>query len=69
MNKRDFKRINNKKGYTILLIMIILLLTIYWQVASGSSVLISLAGAQKTEMKINGIAIDMTEIPEFELRK
>ena len=67
MNRRNYKRANNKKGFTILLIMIVLLIVVFWRITSGSEVIIAVAGQQKAEMNKNNIVVDMTELPEFEM--
>ena len=67
MNNTKYRRINNKNGYTVLLIFIVLLLVVFWSITSGSELIIHIANEQKTEMNRNGIVVDMTEIPEFEL--
>lgn len=62
-----FKRNNSKNGYTILLIMIVLLLVVYWSIIDGSELAIQVANQQNSELKKSGIIVDMTELPEFEL--
>ena len=66
-NLSYYKRINNKKGYTVLLIFIVLLLVVFWSITNSSEMIIHIANEQKTEMNKNGIVIDMSEVPEFEL--
>ena len=67
MNRKTYKRKNNKNGFTILLILIVLLVIVFWRLTSGSNYLIFVAGEQRKEMNKNEIKIDMSEIPEFEL--
>ena len=67
MNNTKYRRINNKNGYTVLLIFIVLLLAVFWSITSGSDIIVQISSEQKTEMNKNGITVDMTEIPEFEL--
>ena len=67
MNNISYKRKNNKRGYTVLLIFIVLLLVVFWSITNSSEMIIHIANEQKTEMNKNGIVIDMTEVPEFEL--
>ena len=66
-NLSNYKRINNKRGYTVLLIFIVLLLVVFWSITNSSEMIIHVANEQKTEMNKNGVFIDMTEVPEFEL--
>ena len=66
-NLSNYKRINNKRGYTVLLIFIVLLLVVFWSITNSSDMIIHIANEQKTEMNKNGIVIDMAEVPEFEL--
>ena len=67
MNNTKYRRINNKNGYTVLLIFIVLLLAVFWSITSGSDIIVQISSEQNTELNKNGIAVDMTEIPEFEL--
>lgn len=67
MNSISYKRKNNKKGFTVLLIFIVLLLVVFWSITNSSEMIIHIANEQKTEMNKNGIVIDMAEVPEFEL--
>ena len=67
MNNISYKRKNNKRGYTVLLIFIVLLLVVFWSITNSSEMIVHIANEQKTEMNKNGIVIDMTEVPEFEL--
>ena len=46
---------------------IVLLLVVFWSITNSSEMIIHIANEQKTEMNKNGIVIDMTEVPEFEL--
>lgn len=67
MNNISYKRKNNKKGFTVLLIFIVLLLVVFWSITNSSEMIVHIANEQKTEMNKNGIVIDMAEVPEFEL--
>ena len=60
--------LNNRGwGLGVLLIFIVLLLVVFWSITNSSEMIIHIANEQKTEMNKNGIVIDMTEVPEFEL--
>lgn len=66
-NNSSYKRKNNKKGFTVLLVFIVLLLVVFWSITNSSEMIIHVANEQKIEMNKNGVFIDMTEVPEFEL--
>lgn len=68
MKKSSFKRINNKKGFIIMFIMILIVLIVYWRMTYGTSIISYVSGLQKTEMNRIGVVIDQREIPAFELR-
>jgi flagellar biosynthesis/type III secretory pathway M-ring protein FliF/YscJ len=68
MKKSSFKRINNKKGFIIMFIMILIVLIVYWRMTYSTSVISYVSGLQNTEMNRIGVVIDQREIPAFELR-
>lgn len=63
----NYKRINNRRGYTIFLLMILFLMIIFWRLGAASSELINYMKYQKLEMKDSGIILDQSEIITFEL--
>lgn len=62
-----YKKQNNKKGYTIFLIMISILIIIFWRLSSNSFELISIIKLQKIEMKNCEIKLEQNEIINIEL--
>ena len=63
-----FKRNNNKNGYTVMFIMIVLVLVVFWSLIEGSELIVHVANEQKSEMKKSGIVVNMKELPEFKLK-
>ena len=67
MKNNHYVRLKNKKGFTLFLIMSIILLIIFWRMASESSELISYVNLQKTEIKTSGIELSQSDAINFEL--
>ena len=68
MKKNNYYvRTNNKKGFTLFLVVSIILLVIFWRMASESSELISYMNLQKTEIKKSGIELSQGDAIYFEL--
>ncbi len=67
MKNKTYRRINNKKGYVLLLMMIVCLVIIFWRMSSNCNEMISYVRLQKTEMKNSGIKLAPEETASFEL--
>ena len=67
MKNKPYKRTNNKKGYVMLLVMIVFLLIIFWRMNSRCNEMINYVTLQKTEMKNSEIKLAPEEIAAFEL--
>ena len=68
MKKMNYKRKSNKKGYTIYLMMISLLIIVFWKMTSNSKELLNNIYIQKEEMKRSGITLAQEEFPAFEIK-
>ena len=67
MKNKTYFRTNNKKGFTLFLMMSLILLIIFWRMSSESFELISYLNHQKTEMNKSGIKLSQDDAIYFEL--
>lgn len=67
MKNNHYLRLSNKKGYTVFLMMSVLLLIIFWRMSSESFELVNYLNFQKTEMDNSGIKLSQEDCIYFEL--
>lgn len=67
MKNNHYLRLCNKKGYTVFLMMSVLLLIIFWRMSSESFELVNYLNFQKTEMDNSGIKLSQEDCIYFEL--
>ena len=67
MKNNHYLRLCNKKGYTVFLMMSVLLLIIFWRMSSESFEIVSYLNLQKKEMNNSGIQLSQEDSIYFEL--
>ena len=67
MKNNQCLRLCNKKGYTVFLMMSVLLLIIFWRMSSESFEIVSYLNLQKKEMNNSGIQLSQEDSIYFEL--